>query len=322
VTTDALAGVLRSGRDLFNAQFAAARRLYPDLDGDQFRAFLEATVDPLAQAAGERRAEVVMASYELGLELVGKRLAARPFIEDAWRALAAAAPAHVAACPRPLLAAVANALVQLVAAPGARPASWIADLRALAPLCPDVGALLKVGQVRAWRAGLAHYRASALAACDTLAEPLATAAIGGTGPWPALRDRLARDPWFVPGGEGAVIHTLGAFRGFGGVFRVPPRIARRGGQLVVESGGDAWLLTADAFGATFHPASVDERTGAFQTALPRETRLAGGALTIGGQTLAVPLCGELTSVAADETTLALTAAFTHHVTVVALTRLA
>src|SRR4051812_18166781 len=104
MVSEPLAFVLRNGRDALNARFTAARRLCPDLDGEAFRAFLETTVDPLAQATQaaepDRLAEVVMAAYELGLELAGKRLvgadARHPFIERGWRALASTAVTLVA----------------------------------------------------------------------------------------------------------------------------------------------------------------------------------------------------------------------------------
>ena len=107
MVSDPLAAVLRSGRDLFNARFAEARRLFPDLDGQAFAAFVEAAVDPLARATRdtrpERVADVVMAAYDLGLELCGQRLAGAPsvgrWIEEGWRDLGSAAAALVAFIP-------------------------------------------------------------------------------------------------------------------------------------------------------------------------------------------------------------------------------
>jgi hypothetical protein len=330
MVSEPLAFVLRSGRDVLNAQFAAARRLYPELEHERFRAFLGSTADVLATevhaARPERVADVVMAAYELGLELVGKRLlatASGPAIEAGWRALAAAAPTLLAAEPRRVLAAVTNALHQLTTTPGARPEAWTRDLAALAPRCPDAATLLKVGQLRAWMAGLAHFRASALAVGDALPEALALAAVGGTGSWAALRARLAADPWFVPAEAEAAapVRGVGAFRGFGGAFRAPPRIALHRGQLVASSGDEAWLLVVDAFGATFHRASPEERAAAASATLPADTRWTNETLTVRGRKLAAPIRGALTSVAADATTLAITSSLTHTIAVVALTAL-
>lgn len=328
MVSEPLARVLRAGRQPFNAQFAAARRRHAALDPDRFHAFLQDTVDPLARAvhavSPDRTAGVVFAAYELGLELVGNRLlearAGTSQIEPCWRALAAAAPRHVAAEPRRVLAATANAVHQLEATPGARPEAWVRDLAVLSPACPDPETVLKVGQVRAWMAGLAHYRAGALAVADTLPEPLALAAVGASGSWAGVRTRLHADPWFVPGtAEPALVHGAGAFRGFGGAFLAPPRVALHAGQLVASSAGESWMVAADAFGATLHRAHAQETGAPVATALPQGVRWAGGVLTVRGRALAVPLCGAITSAAADAGTLAVTASLSHTIALVALT---
>jgi hypothetical protein len=324
MVSETLAFVLRNGRDALNARFAAARRLYPDLDGEAFGAFLQTTVDPLAQAtqaiAPERLAEVVMEAYDLGLELVGKRLiggsARHQLIEPGWRALASTGAPLVARAPRLVLAAWCNAVHQIATTPGGRPEAWIQAMTTLAPSCDDPATLLKVGQVRAWLAGLAQYRTSALAVCDTLPEPLALAAVGGTGSWAAVRARLDRDPWFVPGGDDPAAGAVGAFRGLGGLFLAPPRVALVAGQFVVNSAEGWWVLTADAFGATFHPALPEERAAQFGTALPPGVQATDERVTVRGKSAA--LAGPLTSAAFDGVTLALTSAMTHAIALLPL----
>jgi hypothetical protein len=319
-----LAGVLRSGRDVFNARFVAARRQNPALDGESLQEFLRASVDPLAEAVHavrpDRVAEVVMAAFEVGLELLGQRLvgpgARWPVLEDGWRELVPAAPLVVAAEPARVLAAVCNALHNLAATPGARPSWWISEMRRLAPRCANADELLAVGQICAWRAGLAHFRAGALAVGDTLPAPLAAEAAGAPGAaWAELRAALSRDPWLVPGAaSGPRTIRVGAFEGFGGLFLAPPRAVARDANLYVLSGGGAWLLTADAFGATFHRAAADE-CGPPSVALPAGVELFGGAVMAGATR--VSLDGELTSAAATATTLALTSALSHAVVLVA-----
>jgi hypothetical protein len=146
-----------------------------------------------------------------------------------------------------------------------------------------------------------------------------------------VRARLADDPWFLPSlaagdeTERTIVHAVGAFRGFGGVFSRPPRIARRAAQLIVTSGDEAWLLTADAFGATFHRAGGEGRAATSAAApaptLPSDVRVADGALTLRGHTFAAPVCGEVTSVSDDPTTLAITSSLSHSVALVARTAL-
>ena len=326
-----LAAVLRSGRAELNAQFAAARHQLPHLDGAAFAAFLKSTVDPWVVAtaglAPERVTEVAGAGFEVGLELVGQRLAGPaaldPWIGEGLRRLLPVAARAAAADPARAMTALANALHQLATTPEARPADWIAVLAELAPRAGDLDELLRAGQVAAWRAGLAHFRAGALAVADALPAELALAAVGA-GPeadWKELRRALERDPWFVPGsGEPAVgvARTAGAFRGFGGLFTAPPRVAAGGGQLLVTSGGETWVLCADAFGATFHRAGEEPPAKAGTGSLPEGGRLTPGALAWQGATIALPPCRKVTSFAALPSTLALTFELTHEVVLVAV----
>jgi hypothetical protein len=317
MVSETLASVLRSGRDVFNAKFAAARREYQGIDDAEFAAFLANTVDPMVLAAAavepDRAAEVVMAAYELGLELAGKRLLRDGRVEAGWRALAVPAARAIAASPRRVLAAVGNALHQLA---GARADEWLSEMARVAPSLPDVETLLRAGQVRAWMAGLAHYRVGALALLDGLPPEIAALVVGTSEPWSRVREKLGADPWFAPGRAFEPARSVGDFRGFGGLFQEPPRVAEHGGSFVVTSAGESWLLAADAFGATFHRADGAPTPSA---KLPPQARLEGRTLRLGARTIALPDRGEVTSAAADASTLALTFALSHAVTLVALT---
>ncbi|HET7463536.1 MAG TPA: hypothetical protein VFJ82_19945 [Longimicrobium sp.] len=327
----AFAGFLRNARDELNARFAEARRLRPDLDGEAFAAFLRDTVDPLVAAVDAVQpafaVDVARAGYELGLELVGQGLAGpagrEPALEQGWREVGTAAAALLAAAPERVLAAIGNALHQLAATPGARPAEWIQAMRTLAPRCAEPDAFLTLGQVAAWRAGMAHFRAGALAAADRLPPELALAALRASGSdWGEARRRLAADPWFDPAAAEArgvrVVARAGAFRGFGGLFVQPPAVAAAGEHFLVRSGEECWLLTADAFGATFHRATDAERANPRPAPVPPGVTASGTTLTIDGARIDLPELGEIGGVAANGTTLALTSPFTHAVLLVAL----
>ncbi|HEV7591119.1 MAG TPA: hypothetical protein VGO40_23615 [Longimicrobium sp.] len=325
------ASFLRAARPELNARFAEARRQRPDLDGEAFARFLREAADPLVRAVErvqpERAPEVARAAYELGLELVGQRLAgpaARdPWVNAGWREVAPAAAALVAAAPERVLGALGNALHRLAATPGARPAEWVTAMAALAPRCADGDAFLAAGQVAAWRAGMAHYRAGALAAADALPPELALAAVRAPGGgWPEVRRRLAADPWFDPSAPAAaglrVVARAGAFRGFGGLFAQPPVAVAAGEHFLVRSGGDCWLLTADAFGATFHRATAEESKGPHPSSVPPGVTARGTTVSVDGAHLDLPELGEITGVAANGTTLALTSPLSHAVVLLAL----
>src|SRR6185369_10036159 len=263
----ALASILRSGRAEFNTRFAAARHVHPDLDAGAFSTFLQTAVDDLVRALDrvrpDRVAEVTMAAYDAALELVSQKLAGPGSrlgpVEEGWRRVLPASAALVATAPARLIAAVCNAVHQLAAIPEARPTQWIDIMETLAPQCADADSFLKLGQAAAWRAGLAHFRAGALAAAEGLPEKLALAALGARPgiSWAQLRERLQTDPWFDPAMETAVekkagqalrvVAQPGSFRGYGGLFVEPPRVASAGPDFLARSDNACWLLTADVF---------------------------------------------------------------------------
>jgi hypothetical protein len=336
---EAFAGILRSGQSEFNSQFAEARRLYPDLDGATFSEFLRTTVDGLVRAVEKERpdrvAEVAMAAYEVGLELVSQKQvgpgARHHWIEEGWQRVLPAVVPVLAMAPLRIIGAVSNALHHLATTPGARPAQWLADIERMGRQCEDSDTLLRLGQVTAWKAGLAHFRQGGILAADALAPSLALAAVGApnSGTWPEIRRCLLADPWFDPGTPIAednrqthqlqVMTRAGAFRGFGGFFVGPPRVAAAGEHFLVRSAEECWLLTADLFGATFHRTSPGDFESALeQTKLPHTLRIADSKLLWNKKLCELPPLGKVTSVAANETTVALTSDLTHSVLLAAI----
>jgi hypothetical protein len=335
MVSTALASILRSGRAEFNARFVAARRIHPELEPGAFAEFLGTAVDALAQAVEKVRAdrlgEVTMAAYDAGLELVGQKLAGpgarMACIEEAWRRILPKTASLVSSAPGRLIPATCNAVHQLASTPGARSAQWIETMEKLAPQCADADAFLKLGQVAAWRAGLAHLRSGAIAAADTLPEALALAALGATSgnSWAGVRKRLLANPWFDPGGEPNTSSTIrvvaqtGAFKGFGGLFIEPPLVVSSGEHFLARSGNECWLLTADVFGATFHRAPVKEFEAAKgHSRLPSNLQIRGSRVVLDGNPFEFPALGEFTSAAANSTTLAVTSSLTHSIVLVAL----
>jgi hypothetical protein len=336
--SDALGSILRSGRDQFNATFAEGRRRFPELDAGAFNEFLRTTLDSLARQTAalpsEQQVNIVITAYEAGLELVGERQAGSDsrsrIIEAGWNQILPAILPLLAAAPSSVLSAISNALHTLSTSPGARPEQWIKELRDLGPRCPDLPTFLKLGQVLAWRAGLAHFRQGALDAAQALPEALAVAAVGGpsTAQWPALYQRLANDSWFDPAPSPAgsaekrglrLAAQVGAFRGFGGSFIQTPEVASTGDQLLVRSGDECWWLLADAFGATLHRATVQEfDLVKHRNTLPENVHLTKSKISRGAETLPNPAPEGANSFASFGQTLALTSAVSYRVSLVAL----
>jgi hypothetical protein len=336
---EAFSSVLRSGRPEFNARFAEARRLYPDLEINDFLSFLNASIDPVIQAVvkvqPEKAGDVVNVSYDMALALVGQKLAGlrarQNFIESGWNRIFTANASLVAASPQKVFASVSNALHQLAATPGTRPEQWISEMQEIAPQCGDVETFLRAGQIIAWRSGLAHFRHSCILAADLLPSTIALKVmrLPASGSWPDLKKGLLANPWFNPWQNGSdqsreapsirAVAEAGSFRGYGGLFTVPPIITSQGENFLVRSGDECWLLTADILGATFHRATMREFEDASSKAsLPSGLKIKGSEISWGGKWHKIPRKGGYTSAAASATTLALTSSITHRVLFIAL----
>lgn len=337
--SESFADILRADRDEYNRRFVEARLRYPALTGETFGDFLLRVADGVVAAVcsvrPERGREVASTLYDAALELVGQNLVGassrNPHIEEGWRTVLPAAAIHLAEAPGRVTAAVSNALHHLTVTPDTRPDQWIRVLALPAAACPDVDTFLRAGQVAAWTSGLAHYRPDALAILDTLPDPVAAAVLdapSGTD-MKELRGLLQDDPWYDPshpegGGASAgsgirVARRAGAFRGFGGLFTEPPRVAAQGNELFVAGGGECWLLTADAFGATFHRHGQE----GFDTAkqgimLPASLSVTGSRVRFDGTALDLGQWGSITSSAVAGRTLAVTSSLSHSVTLIAL----
>ena len=336
----AFAAALANRRSRFNAQFAEARRWRPNLDGAAFQAHLAEVVAPVVEQAAalapEKAEAATEALYDLSLDLMGQELlgprARSPLLGQGWQRLFPPLAAHLAADPRRFAGALTNALHQLATTPGTRGEAWIAEVLALAPLCGDTPTLLAAAQVAAWRAGLAHYRRSALQVARTLPARVAVAALGEPEirppALPQLEAALARlydDPWLTPaqalnGQTGErhmqLVARVGAFRGFGGLFLAPPKVSGPGGQFLVDDGQGQWLLNADRFGATLHrtPAPPTGPEAMQQPYYRLDTR---GKVMRGKHSATFPELAGSQSSAADATTLAVTTPLSHVVYLVA-----
>ncbi|MCX7294491.1 hypothetical protein [Janthinobacterium sp.] len=311
----AFAAILASGRAQFNGRAAEARRRFPSLDMAAFGVFLHDGVDPLvaavAAAAPERAGSVTLAAYDMALELVGHGLAGpaakNPFLNTVWRELAPSLAPLLATAPIEVLGMLSNAAIHVGGVAGARPAQWQRELAALAPQVATLAQLRAVGQVLAWRAGVAHFRQGALAAADTLPHALALAAFGEPGAhWPQVHAQLLDYPW-RGNAEG---REFGSFSGLGGDFGTPPQVRATKDGFVVRSAERHYLLVADAYGAVLHGATAEEYAQA-QTGVPASVRVDGASVHIGARSIALDLPAGDIALAANAHTLAITSPWTH-----------
>ena len=311
----AFASILASGRAQFNARAVEARRRFPSLDMAAFGAFLHDGVDPLvvavAAAAPERVGGVTLAAYDMALELVGHVLAGpaakNPFVNTVWRELAPSFAPLLATAPVDVLGMLSNAAIHIASVAGARPAQWQGELAALAAQIATLAQLRAVGQVLAWRAGVAHFRQGALAAADTLPPALALAAFGEPGAqWPRVRAQLQENPW-RGSAEG---REFGSFTGLGGDFGTPPQVRATDDGFVVRSAERHYLLVADAYGAVLHGATAQEYEQA-NTGMPSSVRLDGATVHLGARSIALDLPAGDIALAANAHTLAITSPWTH-----------
>lgn len=326
-----LGDVLRSARPEFNARFVGMKRRHPDINAAAFSEVLRAMVDPLVKAVGatseERVPATVWAAYDAALMLVAEKLAGPggryAVIEEAWRELLPGIARLVAESPGKVIGAVTNALCHLTSYPGIRAAEWNEHLLRVAPALTTVDILLKAGQVTAWRCGLAHYREGALSAAEALPPEIALRLVGApvTSAWTEVRARLEKERWWNPAQEAKsqalrVVRRAGSFRGFGGLFSEPPIVASAGGQIFVRSGEGYWLLTADAFGATFHRADAAMFDDAAREKSP--LRFVKSCVMRDGEMRELPKIGDVTSAAATNDTVAVTGSLTHSITLLAM----
>ncbi|OYO27646.1 hypothetical protein [Janthinobacterium sp. PC23-8] len=309
------AAILASGRAQFNARAVEARRSFPALDMQAFAGFLQDGVDPVVQAVAasvpERAGSFTLAAYDMALELVGHGLAGpaakKPFLGAVWRELAPRFAPLLAANPVDALGMLSNAAIHLGGVASARTRQWHDEMAAIAPQVASLAQLRAVGQVLAWRAGVAHFRLGAIAAADSLPPALALAAFGEPQlDWPSLREQLLTQPWR---GNAQGIE-FGAFAGLGGEFATPPRVRATGNGFIVSAGERFYLLMADAHGAVLHGASDDDYAQA-STKLPASLRLDGATLHLGARTMALDLPAAGIALAANAHTLAVTSPYTH-----------
>jgi len=291
-------------RDRYNTLFALAKRSRPQLKEERFTHNLAGFLAPLvAKFPEEKRATAIKALYPLCLELTGQELFERSeAVSTLWRELLTTLPSlHTVAAP------LTNAVYNLEQEPGADWRFWLKQMGKAVPLCTHLQSYLRTGQVLSWVSGLAHYRESALQLARELPEALLDQLVPR---W----DRVRTDPWWPRRprpGELSLVHQVGSFVGYGGVFRKPPEVVCAGpNRFLVSHGNDDWLLSCDGFGATLKRVCELELED-----VPRENFELGNEGTIlwRGKTHAFPVITPVKSFDTSGPVLAVTSHLSHRV---------
>lgn len=316
------ARILSAGRAHFNTRVAEARRRSPGFDGEIFAAFLVDTVDPLISAidaiAPERTAPVALLAYDNALALATQRLLGPqcryPLIGEVWSRLFPRLARQIADEPK-ILGMLSNAALYLDSTPNLRGADWLQHMLQWAPMATNRSELRALGQVLAWRAGAAHFRAGALDAADTLPASLAIAAVGAKpgSTWLSVRDQFMASPWWAPDADVDAGRHVGDFTGFGGTFSQPPEVRGCASGFWVKSGNRFSLLIADVWGAVLHPASPEEFSSPEPQARQPVPVLKENRLLLGERSREIDLPAQGLSLACNATTAAVTSIYSHQI---------
>lgn len=325
MVSQALANALAAGRPQFNARVADMHRRQAQFDAASFSAFVRDALDPLAVAVEEidpaRTTSVVAAAFDIALELVAQGMAGTsarlPWVNAAWRELAPHHAGLLAREPAEVLGALTNAVLHLSGVPGVRMAQWLQLMAGWAPHAEGVPALRALGQIAAWRAGMAHFREGALQAAEVLPEAVALAAFEAPAgrAWAQVRDALTADPWWDEAAQ-AVREDgvdVGSFLGFGGIFPQPPQVRVAGAGFAVRSGNRHAYLVADASGAVLLPAAAEEYDVAASGDRDPRVSLDGARLRIGMRDIALDLPADGLALACGPRTVAVVSPYTHSI---------
>lgn len=323
--SEPFAKVLSAGRAQFNQRVAEARRRFPAFDTEAFADFLQSGVDKVvfavAETVPERVASTALVAYDTALELVGLALAGpkarHSLVNRIWVDVLPLYARLAAEHPVEVMATLSNAAVNIGKVNNSRSEQWIRELSLLSSQVESLTQLQGVGQILAWRCGMAHFRIGAIHAADRLPEHLALAALcsQGTASWARIKDQLLANPWWTPDGtSGAAIHPgmeVGQFAGFGGEFSEPPEVRASPEGFFVKSGDRFSFLIADAFGAVLHAAKREEFDQASEHRFAKAVTLTKNHLVIVSRTIDLDLPADRLSVAHNTHTVAITSPMTH-----------
>jgi hypothetical protein len=144
----------------------------------------------------------------------------------------------------------------------ANAAAWLDKMLQGSKFCQKPAELLALGQVLAWRFGMAHYRISASEIWRQMPKALAAFSFDlSLREYQALSgnlDEILANPWCPissaclnsEAASLALVGTVGGFIGFRGFFISPPEVTCAAGQLYAFDSQMCYSLHADCYGVT------------------------------------------------------------------------
>jgi hypothetical protein len=326
-TSATLASVLTANRAHCNARVAEARHRDPNFDTAAFASFVRTGLDNIAQslsaAPPEKITSALLSAYGIALDLVSQGLAGpaarTDVVNRVWSSVAPRYAALIATDSINTLGALSNAAIHIANVPQARIGDWLSNMALFAGHVDSLATLRGLGQVLAWRAGLAHFRQGALLSADSLPPSLALLAVGAparssVADWPIMRNRFREDIWYTPIRDANRSgREIGEFTGFGGTFAQPPEVRAVAEGFVVRSADRYSFLVADAFGSVLLPATAEEfaQASAEKNAQIAHVKILGSQLDIHGRHVDLDLPVEGLTHVSNQHTVAVTSLYTH-----------
>lgn len=333
--TGPLAEALAANRERFNALAAQTFHNNPGLDSSGFEAVVREQLQPLVDAveavAPERARKAAGQLFEIALTLFGQRYlgsgSRTPLLPALWQHLLPKVALLLAQSPRRVAGSLSNAAINIGQEDAGIGQRWLKRLHSIASGFGTVDELLDASLLLAWRAGLPHYRETALERWKMLPDRLKLPCIGIEAddpppPMDALQQALA-NPWHPPHLAGrqidvrlTVVGKTGRFRGLGGQFGEPPLLAGDGTDIIAYDGEGSFSIWADCFGLSLRRAAPGSDTVSGQ-GNPGFSIDKSGTVTCGALRLAIPPLAGCSSFASNSSTLAVTLPHSHSIYLVA-----
>lgn len=273
----ALAAALEADRELFNQQFRWYCTNGSLIDKTAFYSHVSTRLSKLVEAVNdafpERTRTVTQELYVASLDLFRAQFFGNESklseLDYLWVEILPTMPHLLAREPKRIAGILSNALINISQQPSVRSTQWLDEIKRIATHCQSVSELADASVALAWICGVAALRNNALESLRKLPASIAKQILDPLQSTPSFDvashiDSIEKNPWHslsrsksdatMPAPP-ALVHTVGAFTGFGGTFTAPPSVFTDDQRLFVHDHSSLWRLYTDRFGWTLHRAS-------------------------------------------------------------------